>query len=103
MNIHFHSLLAEEITSYLRYKRALGRKFDTEEGTLRLFDRFLVEHAVADMAALQPALIEAFLASRPRRRTRRSSSNQPRSNDFWSWRRSCLTTRARLIVARSIG
>jgi integrase len=70
MNTHFHSLLAGEIVSYLQYKRALGRKFDTEEQALRLFDRFLVEHAVADLVALQPALIEAFLTSRQRVRAR---------------------------------
>jgi hypothetical protein len=30
----FHSLLSRDIQTYLDYKRALGRKFDTEEKAL---------------------------------------------------------------------
>ena len=70
MSTSFHSVLGKDFASYLRYKRALGRKFDTEERALRLFDRFLVEERVSDVAVVQPALIEAFLASRPRTRPR---------------------------------
>lgn len=64
------SLLAEDIQFYLDFKRALGRKFDTEESVLRLFDRFLFEYSVADRANLTPTLIEEFLASRSRPRPR---------------------------------
>lgn len=85
MNVHFHSLLADEITSYLRYKRALGHKFDTEESTLRLFDQFLVEHTVADLKALQPPLIEAFLASRPRTRPRSYNHLLGVVGGFFAW------------------
>jgi site-specific recombinase XerD len=66
----FRSLLADDIQSYLDFKRAIGRKFDTEEAALRLFDRFLSEHSVMDLDALTPQLIEVFLASRPRTRPR---------------------------------
>ncbi len=66
----FRSLLAEDIQSYLDFKRATGRKFDTEEAALRLFDRFLAEHHAVDRASLTPSLIEAFLTSRPRSRPR---------------------------------
>lgn len=66
----FRSLLAEDIQSYLNSKRATGHKFETEEATLRLFDRFLSDYPVVDRAALTPPLIEAFLASRPRTRPR---------------------------------
>jgi site-specific recombinase XerD len=64
------SLVAEDIQSYLDFKRAIGRKFDTEESALRLFDRFLSDYPVADRANLTPSLIEEFLASRSRTQPR---------------------------------
>lgn len=70
MNHRFHGLLANEIDSYLQYKRALGRKFNTEERALHLLDRYLMENGVTEVTAIQPTLIEAFLASRPQRRPR---------------------------------
>lgn len=70
MNASFCSALGKDCSAYLSYKRALGRKFDTEERALRLFDRFLIDERVSDAAVVQPALIEAFLASRPRTRPR---------------------------------
>ena len=70
MNASFCSALGKDFSAYLSYKRALGRKFDTEERALRLFDRFLIDERVSDAAVVQPALIEAFLASRPRSRPR---------------------------------
>ncbi len=60
------SALREDIADYLDYKRALSRKFNNEEKALRLLDRFLFDQAVADIATIQPAMIEAFLSSRPR-------------------------------------
>jgi site-specific recombinase XerD len=70
MSASFHSVLGKDFSAYLSYKRALGRKFETEECALQLFDRFLVEKGVSDAATVQPALIETFLASRPRARLR---------------------------------
>jgi len=66
----FRSLLAEDIKRYLDFKRATGRKFNTEEAALRLFDRFLLEYPIMDLDALTPQLIEVFLASRLRTRPR---------------------------------
>jgi len=63
----FHSVLAPEIERYLAHKRALARRFDYEEGELHLLDRYLVDRGVESMDAVTPRLIEAFLASRPRR------------------------------------
>lgn len=70
MNASFCSILSKDFSDYLSYKRALGRKFDTEERALRLFDQFLVEERVSDAVAVSPALIETFLDSRPRTRPR---------------------------------
>ena len=92
MSHRYRSLLAANMVSYLQYKRAPGRKFDTEERNLRLFDRFLVEQAVADVAALQPALIEAFLASRSRARPRSYNHLLGVIRCFFDW----LVTREQL-------
>jgi integrase len=62
--------LATVITDYLAHKRALGRKFNTEEATLRLLLTFSDLHIVRGIGQLTPALLEAFVASRPRKRAR---------------------------------
>jgi len=60
------SPLAEPIRYFVAYKRALNRRFDTEEGVLHGVDRYLIEHGVTDLASVTPTVIEAFMASRPR-------------------------------------
>lgn len=66
----FRSVLAEGIERFLACKRSLGRRFETEEKTLRLFDRYLADREVSTPAQITPDLIEEFLASRPRKRPR---------------------------------
>ncbi len=66
----FTSILADDIEQYLRHKRSVKRKFQTEEGALRLLDRYLVNRQVCGLDAIAPPLIEDFLASRPRSRPR---------------------------------
>ena len=58
------------VTAFLAHRRALGRKYDSEEAELRLLARFAGEQHVCGLAALTPALLEEFLASRPRSRPR---------------------------------
>jgi integrase len=62
--------LATVVADYLAHKRALGRKFDTEEATLRLLLTFSGQHGVEDVGQLTPAVVDAFVASRPRQRAR---------------------------------
>lgn len=62
--------LATVVADYLAHKRALGRKFDTEEATLRLLVTFAGQHGVEDLGHLDPCLLEAFIGSRPRARAR---------------------------------
>ena len=81
----FRSLLAEDIQSYLDFKRATGRKFDTEEAALRLFDRFLSERHALDRDSLPPSLIEAFLTSRPRSRPRSFNNLLGVIRCFFAW------------------
>lgn len=60
------SFLRPEIEAFLAHKRALRRRYDTEERTLALLDDYLVAHDVLDLSAITPDLIDAFLRSRPR-------------------------------------
>ena len=60
------SVLAPHIDRFLTHHRALGKRFDTEESALRLFDRFLVEMDVGVPDRISPGVIESFLNSRPR-------------------------------------
>ena len=70
VNTDLGSPLAEPIRRFVAHKRALNRRFDTEERALRLLDRYLVEHGIADLAGVTPAVLDAFLAGRPRQRPR---------------------------------
>jgi len=64
------SPLAEPIRNFIAHKRALNRRFHCEEKALHLFDRYLAESGVDDVARVTPEVVEAFLASRPRQRPR---------------------------------
>lgn len=68
--VGWRSPLAKGIESFLAHKRALGRRFDVEERTLQLLDRFLVEQKVDEVGKITPDLLETFLASRPRKKPR---------------------------------
>ena len=67
-SIHFQSVLATEMTDFLGHQRALGKRFINEEHALRLFDHYLVGEQLKTMADITPAVVDAFLASRPRSR-----------------------------------
>lgn len=62
--------LANAVADFLTHKRALGRKYHTEEATLRMLVAFADGHGAKDLRGLSPALLDEFLASRPRRRAR---------------------------------
>ena len=62
----FCSPLAGDIERYLGAKRAMGCKFASEDRTLRLLDRYLVEHQVLTLGDVTGACLERFLASRCR-------------------------------------
>src|SRR5260221_2342568 len=66
----FQSLLAGEMTDFLRHQRALGKRFINEERGLRLFDQYLVGEKIGTIAQITPELVDAFLASRRRNRPR---------------------------------
>jgi len=62
--------LATAVADFLTHKRALGRKYQTEEATLRLLLAFAGQHGVQNLRQLTPCLLEEFVASRPRERAR---------------------------------
>lgn len=62
--------LATAVADFLTHKRALGRKYQTEEATLRLLLAFADQHGVEDLRQLTPSLLDEFVASRPRERAR---------------------------------
>ena len=62
--------IASAVADFLAHKRALGRKYLTEEATLRLLQAFAGQHQVEYLGQLRPGLLEEFVASRPRQRAR---------------------------------
>src|SRR5438128_204623 len=62
--------LSAAVADFLADKRALGRKYLSEEATLHLLLAFAEQHAVADLADLTPRLLDEFVASRQRQRAR---------------------------------
>jgi integrase len=55
---------------FVAHRRALGRRYHSEERELRLLVRFADAHGVHRLDQLSAVALETFLASRPRRRPR---------------------------------
>lgn len=66
----FSSFLGSDIEQFIAHKRSVGRRFEVEEKTLRLLDEFLLQRCVCALDIVTPALIDEFLASRPRSKPR---------------------------------
>ncbi|MDI6638856.1 MAG: hypothetical protein QME82_08140 [Bacillota bacterium] len=62
------------VERFLKHKRALGRKYKSEERELRLLLRFIEQRGLTALEEVTPALLEDFLASRPRSRPRSFNS-----------------------------
>ena len=60
--------LQQTVDRFLAHKRALGRKYHSEERELRLLVAFATEHGAGRLSELTPALLEQFLGSRARSR-----------------------------------
>jgi integrase len=58
------------VSRFVEHKRALGRKYESEEAELRLLVRFAEEHGASHLEELTPVLLDDFLASRSRPRPR---------------------------------
>lgn len=62
---YFQSFLAPFLHQFVQYKRALNRKYFNDAETLRLFDRYLCNRNITDWQAVNSAVVDDFLASRP--------------------------------------
>ncbi len=62
--------LETAVAGFIEHKRAIGRKYHSEEAELALLVRFAREHGADRLENLTPALVDDFLASRPRARPR---------------------------------
>ncbi len=62
---YFQSFLAPFLHQFVQYKRALNRKYLNDAHTLRLFDRYLCNHNIADWHSVDSTVVDDFLASRP--------------------------------------
>jgi integrase len=62
--------LESAVAGFIEHKRAVGRKYHSEEAELRLLVRFTCDHGADRLEDLTPALVDDFLASRPRARPR---------------------------------
>lgn len=65
-----NATLESAVAGFLEHKRAVGRKYYSEEAELRLLVRFASNHGADRLDQLTPALVDDFLASRPRTRPR---------------------------------
>lgn len=81
----YQSGLGAELAAFVAYKRALARRYDTEERSLRLFDHYLAAHGVTCSRDVTSELIEAFLASRPRPRPRSYNHLRGVIDRFFAW------------------
>ena len=66
----FRGVLADPAAAFLTHKRALGRRFATEEKVLHLLEHYLDMQPIEAIDGITPAVLDAFLASRPRRSAR---------------------------------
>ena len=55
---------------FVEHRRALGRKYISEQRELRLLVRFADAHGIHQLDQLTAVSLENFLASRPRQRPR---------------------------------
>lgn len=62
--------VAAAVSDFLAHKRALGRKYLTEEAALKLLLVFCDAHGVTELGELTTVFLDAFVASRPRTRAR---------------------------------
>jgi len=73
------------VERFLAHKRALARKYHSEERELRLLARFAGERDVRLLGQLTPLLVDEFLASRPRSRPRSFNHLLGVADGFFRW------------------
>ena len=81
--------MADDVVSlarrFVEQKRALGRKYHSEERELRLLVTFAERNGINELDQLTAASLEEFLASRPRRRPRSFNHLLGVARGFLDW------------------
>lgn len=83
--VGFRSPLSGHMERYLATKRALGCRFQSEDRTLRLLDRFLVDRGLTTVDEVTADLIDQFLASRARRAPKSHNHLLGVARRFFDW------------------
>lgn len=97
------------VEQFIAHKRALGRKYHSEQRELRLLSVFAAGRDISRISELTPALMEDFLASRPRSRPRSFNHLLGAADGLFRWAitqdllaASPLTTRRRRATSARI-
>jgi site-specific recombinase XerD len=77
--------LTSHIQTFIAHKRALGKRLEKREATLYLLDRYLIEHDVTKLDDVTPALLDAFMRSRPRHAPRSYNELLGTVRGFFDW------------------
>jgi integrase/recombinase XerD len=85
MNAVFTSTLANELSSFLSFKRARGFRYMRPEFTLRSFDRFLLTGTRRGTAGRLDETILAWLAGRPGRKAISVAMELAVIREFWRY------------------
>jgi hypothetical protein len=80
-----NSVLADAITTFVQYKRALNRKYRSEALALGLFDRYLQQQQITARETIDGVVVERFLASRSRPRPRSYNHLRGVLARFFDW------------------
>ena len=81
----YQSFLGPDLEQFLAYKRALGRRYDTEQRTLALLDSYVLRHGTGDLTDVSPFFVDEFLLSRSRSRPRSYNHLRCTVARFFSW------------------
>jgi site-specific recombinase XerD len=79
------SVLAKHMAAYLSNQRALGKRMLTEEKSLRLLDRYVVDQLIGSLSDITPQVIDAFLIGRPRGTARSYNALLTPLSRFFRW------------------
>jgi integrase len=85
ITIQFQSVMGPAMAEYLQHQRALGKRFINEERGLHLFDRYIDSQNVGSAAEITAAMVDKFLASRPRNRPRSYNHLLSVVNRLFKW------------------
>lgn len=64
------SPIASHIIAFIGHKRALNRRYYTEDKVLQMLDADLIARGITTIADITPSILDAFFLSRPRTRPR---------------------------------